>query len=289
MAELSTTTKATAIQPRIATFLASDGYRFYVRRWDTASRPHARVVFLHGIRSHGGWYLSSCSELAGAGYDVHFLDRRGSGLNSAYRGHTPSFRRLLDDVAEYLQELRRERAWLPTVLAGISWGGKLAAAVPYRRPGLIQGLVLITPGLVPIIQPAFSQRLRMAVAGLIQPPRRFPIPLNEPELFTSDPAWQDYIDKDRYGLRQATARFFLASAMLDIYLRRATRQIDRPVLLLLAGRDRIINNTGTREYLRRCSQANVTVCEYVEADHTLEFSQNAGDFCRDIRIWLEKL
>jgi len=269
--------------------VASDGYRFYVRRWEAATRPRARVVFLHGIRSHGGWYRSSCAKLAEAGYEVHFLDRRGSGLNSANRGHAPSFRRLLDDVAEYLQESRRERAWLPTVLAGISWGGKLAAAIPYRRPGLIHGLALITPGLVPIIQPTWWQRLQIALAGGLWPDRLFPIPLNEPELFTTAPIWQRFIEQDRYGLRLASARFFLSSALLDVYLRRAVAWIDGPVLLMLAGRDRIMDNARTREYLKRFRRANVTIYEYADADHTVEFSNAAGDFCRDLCCWLSQL
>ena len=53
-----------------------------------------RVIFLHGIQSHGGWYPRSCSKVAAAGYEVFFLERRGCGLNSEARGDAPSFRRL---------------------------------------------------------------------------------------------------------------------------------------------------------------------------------------------------
>lgn len=277
-----------APMPCVETFRASDGYDFYLRRWQPVGQPRARIVWLHGIRSHGGWYTRSCSELASAGYEVVFLDRRGAGWNSAHRGDSPSFRRLLDDVVEYIKHLRRERAGLPLYLGGISWGGKLAVGVPYRCPGLIQGLILACPGLVPIITPPFAQRMRIAAARVIRPSRRFPIPLNEPDLFTADAHWQDFIEQDRFGLRQATARFLFGSFSLDLYLKRAARRIVEPTLLLLAGQDRVISNTGTRTFVQRFPATDLSVIEYPPAHHTLEFEGAAHPFVADIQHWIEQ-
>src|SRR5438132_9127428 len=103
---------------------ASDGYRFRYRRYDAAA-PRAHIVFVHGIQSHAGWYERSCTLLAQAGFTVTFLDRRGAGMNDQDRGDAPSFRRLLDDIAEFLRTLRHTPR-LPLFLGGISWGGKLA-------------------------------------------------------------------------------------------------------------------------------------------------------------------
>ncbi|HZT81146.1 MAG TPA: alpha/beta hydrolase, partial [Gemmataceae bacterium] len=89
---------------RVEAFTASDGYRWQYRHYPSAAGgPRARVVCVHGIQSHGGWYEPSCRRLAGEGFDVCFLDRRGSGLNQQARGDTPTFRRLLDDLAEFLR------------------------------------------------------------------------------------------------------------------------------------------------------------------------------------------
>ena len=116
----------------VSLFRASDGYEFYLHRFQPTGTIVARVVVLHGIRSHAGWYGSSCQKLADDGYDVHFLDRRGSGWNTARRGDCPSCHRLIDDVAEFILDLRRTRAGLPMFLVGISWGGKLAVALAAR-------------------------------------------------------------------------------------------------------------------------------------------------------------
>ena len=88
-------------QPTLHEQTASDGYRWHYRRYAPTGDVRGRVVFLHGIQSHGGWYPRSCAALAAAGYEVYFLERRGCGLNTAQRGDIPSFRRCLDDIAEY--------------------------------------------------------------------------------------------------------------------------------------------------------------------------------------------
>ena len=222
-------------------FRASDGYEFAYRRYPAVGETKAHLVFVNGIRSHGGWYERSCKELASKGFEVSFLDRRGAGLNEKDRGDCPSFRRLLDDVAEFI---RATKTTIPTIVAGISWGGKLAVSLPARAHGLVDGIVLIAPGIVPLVTVPFRTRLRIGAARFLNPTKRFPIPLNDPQLFTGSIKWQQFIDQDERGLREATARFLFNSVQLDFYLRRNLSAVNCPVLLLSAGKDRIADATG---------------------------------------------
>src|SRR5215217_3681193 len=116
-------------EPLSETQVASDGYSIHVAVWPTAGAPRGRVMVLHGVQSHGGWYHGLGRTLAEAGYEAHFPDRRGSGANRADRGHAPSSRRLVADLAERLGDLRRRGPGVPIAIAGISWGGKLAVLV----------------------------------------------------------------------------------------------------------------------------------------------------------------
>jgi alpha-beta hydrolase superfamily lysophospholipase len=264
-------------------FTAGDGYAWKYRRFAPAGRSRGEVIALHGIQSHSGWYESSCARLAAAGYGVSFLDRRGCGVNDRDRGDAPSFRRLLDDVAEFLARLPR-----PRFVVGISWGGKLAVGLQRRHPGLTDGLVLIAPGLYPRVRPPLGERLRIAAARLLQPRRRFRIPLNDPALFTADPARREFIRNDPLALRDATARMLFESARLDVYLRFAARHVSMPVLLLLAENDRIIDNASTRRFVERFPTADRTVIEYPDAHHTLEFEPGGPPHLNDLLSWLEK-
>jgi alpha-beta hydrolase superfamily lysophospholipase len=270
-------------EPTVHTFTASDGYTWRYRRFAPAGPPRADLVCLHGIQSHGGWYTTSCERLAAAGYDVSFLERRGCGLNDRARGDAPSFRRLLDDVAEFADTLPR-----PRFLVGISWGGKLAVGLHRRHPGLTDGLVLIAPGLAPRARPGFGESLRILFARFTTPGRLFPIPLNEPDLFTANPGRQAFIRDDRLALRRATARLLFESRRMDVYLRFAAKHVGVPVLVFLAEHDRIIDNGATRQFVSRFATADRTVIEYAGAHHTLEFEPHGPLFVKDLLGWLER-
>ena len=272
---------------RVEAFAAADGAEFYLRRYRPPGPPRGRLVVLPGVRSHGGWYGRSAAAFAAAGLTVTVLDRRGAGLNTSRRGDAPGFRRLLDDVAEFVLAERRTRADLPTVVMGISWGGKLAAGLPYRRPGLVDGLILACPGFCPRVRPPLPTRLRIAAARLMNPTAPFPVPLNDPELFTASPDWQAFVRANRHDLHAATARFLTASAALDVYLRRARSAVRCPVLTLLAGRDRVIDNARTRRFVAGFASRDNRIYDYPAAEHTLEFEPPAQcDFVADVMRWL---
>ncbi len=265
-------------------FTASDGYTVHYRHYEPAGEPTARVVFLHGIQSHGGWYTRSCAEIAAAGFDVYFLDRRGCGRNQEARGDARRFRRLQDDIAEFIKTLPTDK---PIILAGISWGGKLAAAFPYRAPGMVQKIALLCPGLFPKITPGFLQRLWIGRCALRRPTKMFPIPLNDPELFTASPEGQAMIRNDPLVLREATARMMFQSVGLDIYLKRAWKHVKVPTLLMLAEHDRIIDNAKTRKYVEKFP-GGATVLEYPGAHHTLELEGPGHPFVGDFIAWAGK-
>ena len=266
---------------------AGDGYKWYAHI-ARVEKPKGIVVILHGIRSHAGWYTRTRAALAEAGYEVHFLDRRGSGLNTAHRGDTPNFHRLVQDVVEYVHDLRRTRNGLPVFLAGISWGGKLALGVAAAQPRLVNGVALLCPGLVAKVRPPLLSRLRIVLARFLRPTKRFPIPLNDPELFTVQPHWQQYIANEAQGLGEATARFLFESVRFDLWLRRSVKRVTCPVLLMLAGQDRILNNPATRKYLTKLKNAkSLRIIDDPQAHHTLEFEPDTARYLNDLIGWLD--
>jgi alpha-beta hydrolase superfamily lysophospholipase len=191
-------------------------------------------------------------------------------------------------VAELIRHERLTRPWLPTILAGISWGGKLSSGFSYRAPGLIDGLILLCPGLCPQVGPTLGRRLAVTRARVRFPDRTYPIPLNEPELFTASPEWRQFIATDRHGLTEATARFLVSSTQLGIYLQRAVKRVTVPTLLMLAGQDRIIDNAKTKAFFATFGSADKTVLEYADAHHTLEFEPEGHPWLGELVGWLGK-
>lgn len=269
--------------PHIELFAAADGYRLGVRVWPT-NEPRVRAVFVHGIISHGGWYAGSCAALARAGVEVHFLDRRGSGLNLAAPGDVDHWHSWLSDVEQYLRHLAPPR---PTVLLGISWGGKLAAAFARYRPELLAGFAMICPGLFAYQQPGLFQRLLVRCAAATPlASARVTIPLQDPALFTQSPAWRRFLRDDPLILRKITLRFAAEDLKLTRYATQAPEAIRVPALLVLAGRERIVDNQRTRRYFERLASRDKRLIEYPEAAHTLEFEPDPTRYFTDLAEWV---
>lgn len=281
-------TPAAGPAPSRRSFTTSDGYEIVYRLWKPVGAPRALVIALHGIQSHSGWYCHSSSQLANAGYAVAFFDRRGSGLNEFARGDAPHADRLFADVVQSISHLKRDDFdEIPLILLAISWGGKLATAIAAQRPELFGGLVLVAPGLCPRVGASVVQRLALKLgsatgAGL----REISIPLDDPKLFTDVPEYQAFIRGDPLALRRVTVRFLCASLDIDRFVQRNAAAIRCPVLLMLAGRDRIIDNNATRRLVVSFGSSKKTLLEYADACHTLEFNRETALFISDLIDWL---
>lgn len=274
-------------------FRASDGYRLLHRHWPTAGSPRGTIVALHGIQSHGGWYRESSAHFARAGYEVYFLDRRGSGLHAAQRGHAPHEDRLIADVKQWLGAWRWERRHerpRPVILMGVSWGGKLATACATAFPDELAGLALLYPGLYPKLKPTWWQRYQLTMASVVGwGSASAPIPLNDPTLFTDDPAWQEWLRRDELALHRVTVDFLRANLRLTERIEANVGRITCPVLMLLAGRDDIVDNVANRRFVERLPADKRTIVEYPGARHTLEFERQPHPFLGDVTRWLDAL
>jgi alpha-beta hydrolase superfamily lysophospholipase len=263
-----------------------DGYRAYARYWHPDGKPIAGVLHLHGIQSHCGWYEGSAEALRRAGFAVLQPDRRGSGRNVDHRGHADSPRQLIDDALCCVAELARRTGHRRHHLLGVSWGGKLVPAVYVTDPAGALSLTLITPGLFPIIDVSAAEKFNIGWSMVSNPERHFDIPLNDPELFTSDPEWIEYVCNDPLQLHQATAAFFLASRRMDRTARKLGASPPVPVHLFLAREERIIDNEHTRRFIRDTNWPDIRITTYDNARHTLEFGVSREPFLEDLVSWM---
>jgi alpha-beta hydrolase superfamily lysophospholipase len=114
-----------------------------------------------------------------------------------------------------------------------------------------------------------------------------PIPLRDPALFADLPQWQEYIGSDPLTLRKVTLRFALADLHLTRYAVAAPEAIRAPVLLTLAGLDRIIDNAGVLQFVQRML-GEKRVIQYPDAAHTLEFEPDPEPYFRDLVEWAKE-
>jgi alpha-beta hydrolase superfamily lysophospholipase len=268
-------------------FIASDSYPIHIALWPVQNEPRGHVVVLHGVQSHGGWYHRLGRTLSSEGYVTSFPDRRGSGANTRDRGHTPSARRLIGDLVEWMRSIRADQPGLPIAVAGISWGGKLAVILAAQHPELVNAVALICPGLHPRVGVTGKERFAIAWSLLTNRRKRFPIPLSDPALFTANPQGQAFIEADPLALHEATAGLLAASFFIDRIVARTPPKIRQSVLLMRAGQDRIIDNAQTLAFFNRIASADSQVIDYPEGHHTLEFDPDPDRYAHDLVRWLD--
>ena len=274
------------ISPIVTFYAGRDGRKLAARVW-RIDDPIADVIYLHGIVSHSGWYESSCSHLANNGFQVHFLDRRGSGLNAQDRGDVDDWQTWISDVRLYLEQLPHDR---PRIILGISWGGILATCIARRHPDLLRGFGLICPGLFSHKSTNWAQKIGLRLGSLLGLRRmKVSIPLQDPALFTNSAEGQNYIAHDPLSLRKITIRYAVCNLGLLNEAIEAPEEIHLPVLLALASADPITDNLATRDFVDRLGHSDRTIVEYFGASHTLEFEQDPSQYFRDLTEWCKRI
>ena len=265
---------------------ASDGVRLHYLHWRSGrSPPSAVLVFLHGIASHAGWFAETAADLNRQGVDVYGLDRRGSGRSGGPRGHLDRYERALDDVEQLVRLVAAEQPGAPVFLAASSWAAKLAVVYAAERTAPLAGLLLLGPGLLPVVNLSPWRRVRVVAWHVVRPAARLPIPLT-PELYTANPPYRDYIRADRLRLLEATTQFFWETARLDRRRRRDSARLELPVLLLQGDDDQMMDVPATRRWFERLGGDDKTYRAYPGAGHTLDFEPDRAAYLGDMLAWL---
>ena len=97
------------------------------------SGPRTPVVMLHGLQSHSGWFVQSQTFLAGLGFPVYAMDRRGSGLSEGGRGDCTGFRQMDADVLAVVTHVRAQHDVKAVHVFGHCFGTIPAPCFEVRR------------------------------------------------------------------------------------------------------------------------------------------------------------
>jgi alpha-beta hydrolase superfamily lysophospholipase len=267
-------------------FTASDGVNLHYLRWSSPqSRSWAVVVFLHGIASHADWFGETAVELNNRGVAVYGPDRRGSGRSGGPRGHLARYERALHDVDEVVRLVGSEHEGAPLFVAASSWAAKLAVVYASSRPAPLSGLLLLGPGLLARVNLSPARQVGVVVGHLARPTARLPIPLT-PELYTANPRYQEFIRADRLRLLEATVQFYWETARLDRRRRRASADLNLPLLLLQGEDDKMMDVPGTGRWFEQLALKDKTYRAYPGAGHTLDFEPDRARYLADMLEWL---
>lgn len=243
------------------------------------------ILFTHGLQSHSGWFAQSAAFLARLGHPVYAMDRRGSGLSPAPRGHIDDFQEWSHEIDRVAQNIMARHGYDRFFLVGHCFGAIPATVYAINHPEHLQGLILTTPAIYTITSIPLPDMLRILFST--KEARDFTIssPLT-PESFTELTEYQQFISKDPLALRETTGQFYWQVYQARKYITANVQQLESPLLMVLAGQDPISDNSNNRKFFAQVPAREKTLTEFTAPRHILEYSPEQHEFFHTLARWL---
>ncbi|PWR18811.1 alpha/beta fold hydrolase [Zavarzinia compransoris] len=243
------------------------------------------VVLLTGRNEFIEKYYETVADLHDRGFDVHMMDWRGQGLSDRplpdrLRGHVRDFSDYVDDLATLVEAIPARG---PLILMGHSMGGHIVARALAECPALrarAAGAVLLSAMMAietgRLSERAAARTARLLVrAGLgtrvVPAPKETGAGVN---LLTSDPERAGdqghfIAAEPRLALGAPTFGWLDAAfrSMAALRLPGAAEAIDVPVLVAVAGRDKVVRPEAERAFAARLP--NGTLLAIGDARHEI--------------------
>jgi alpha-beta hydrolase superfamily lysophospholipase len=263
---------------------AVGGLRLYYRGWE-ADDPRASLLVVHGLSEHSGRYSQFGQTMASFGISVYSVDLRGHGLSDGRRGHVDRFDILLQDVDRFRHEVAGAITEQPLFILGHSMGGLITARYIEEFAHHLHGAIIISPWLATAMA---VPRFKVLAASFLN--RVLPaLPINagiDERYLSHDPGVVQRYRDDPLVHGKITPRMFTeASAAMGLVMQRSDR-IRIPLLLLLAGDDRVVDTKKSEAFARSLTASDVTIRVLPDYYHEVLNDHDRAIAVREIRDWI---
>ena len=292
---------------RVKTLIAPDKRQLRAAVWDVPEgvTPRGICVLLHGLTEFLEKYDETAQELTARGLIVVSLDWRSQGASERSRsgnraGHVTSFDEYDADIGAIVMQgvepIQKDlvalgRPQLPVIALAHSMGAHILLRFIHEHKRRFAGAVLIAP-LLGIQTGKYSSQFAKWVTFVLNMRRpssqliytvegRDPLHVPfENNLVTSDRARfernREYLKAQPFLRIYGPTFGWLGAAFQS--LRRMARkdfaeEINTPLLIVGAGRDRIVTNAATRDFVKRLSNAKYV--EFEDAEHEILMESDA--------------
>jgi lysophospholipase len=292
---------------RVKSLIAPDKRQLRAGVWDAPHGviPRGICLLLHGLTEFLEKYGETADELAQRGFIVVSLDWRSQGASERRgshnrAGHVRTFDEYDSDLAAVLlsgvESIQKERASagrapLPLIALAHSMGAHILLRFLHDHPRRFVGAVLVAP-MLGVQTGEYSPQLTRLVTAVLN--LRRPSPRLVFDVEDRDPlhvAFEDNLltsDRARYerNLAYLRAQPFLRihgptfgwlgaafSSLRKMERRGFAEGITTPLLVIGAGRDRIVITAATREFVKRLP--NASYVEFEDAEHEILMESDA--------------
>lgn len=283
----TTTTRHTCMSHEPTYFEGNRGLQFFENVWRPDGVCNAVLVIVHGFTEHSGRYAHVANKLNSNAMAVYAMDLRGHGRSEGDRIWVDSFDEYLDDVAFYIERVRRREPGKPIVLLGHSLGGTMAVLLVAQRQLDADGLVLSAPALS-IGEAVFPILRRLAALVARVMPRLRLVRLGAGRLsrdadnvtrFRADPL----VCHGRIPIR--TAAEILRAVQRAAAAAAAVRM---PLLVMQGGADAVVAPSASRDFCFQAATKDRTLQWYDGLYHDLFGEPEREQVLADLVAWLNE-
>lgn len=259
--------------------------KIFYREFECAS-PAAVMVLLHGLGGHSGRFSELGGYLSKSGIKTYAMDLNGFGQMTAMRGHIRNFNVFYPEVASLIEFAKKQFPGKKIFLLGECLGGLIALNFCIGHQSDIDGLILLSPLIAEKFAIPTRSKIEIAYNSVFNP-MNYHYAFFEAKLFTRDPDMARKIDSDPLEIRSFSARTFPSILRA---MRRARANADKirlPMLMLLAGEDKMVPVKAASSYFERIPSPDKTLKLYPQMYHAMYLDLNREVVFKDIADWLK--
>jgi alpha-beta hydrolase superfamily lysophospholipase len=276
----------------LSPFTAADGENIAIHDWPLPDvwpdqDIKGTAIIVHGLGEHAFRYAHVALQLNEAGFHVRAYDQYGHGESGGSRGGIPSEMRLVDDLADVVDDTRRSmRQGQLLLLLGHSMGGVVVASFVRQQMRPVDGIILSSPALNPGLNAA--QKFLLSFLPSIAPNLRVDNGLKVDKL-SRDPIVVQAYKGDGFVHRKVSGR--MAKFIADEGARciAAAPKWMTPTLLIYAGADALVSPAGSRAFAASAPKQWVQSRCFEAMYHEIFNDPEKAQVFDSMRTWLARL
>ena len=278
----------------LSPFTSSDGENIAIHDWplpdmDSDVWPDQAIkgtaIIVHGLGEHAFRYTHVAQRLNQAGFHVRAYDQYGHGESGGARGGLPSEMRLVDDLADIVDDTRRHmRGRQKLILIGHSMGGVVVASFVRQRMRPVDGIVLSSPALDPGL--SSLQKFLISTLAKFAPDLRVDNGLKLDQL-SRDPIVVQAYRSDHFVHRKISGRMVRFIVDEGARCMAAAAQWDTPTLLMYAGLDALVNPQGSRAFAAAAPERWVQARCFEAMYHEIFNDPDRAQVFAALKAWLD--
>ncbi len=271
-------------------YVTPDGLSLPLHVWQTAAKPKAVILALHGFNDYGAFIKKAASNFSQNGVQVYAYDQRGFG-RSPHFGFWPGRRAFADDATVAVGLLRQKHPGLPVYLLGMSMGGAvvMTAMTDDVRPD-VDGVVLVAPAVWGRETMPFYQRWALWLAVRMVPWMK--LSAEGLKIRASDNVEMlRELGRDPLFIKETRVDAIWGLVnLMDLALRRSA-DYKAKTLLLYGENDEVIRKKPTELMFSRLPEdaaADRRLIRYPKGYHMLLRDLQAETVWRDVLSWIKQ-